>query len=306
MSTQQEIQLGDDLRQIVAGHPMSTDIEKAIRLGRKARWRSAGFRGASGLGVAAVAAGAVVIGTHAGPGTAAPASAPGTTARAGTHGTATRTGSPRTETAAYVIKHTEAALANVSQFMVLDDVASPDGNYRLWTDPRTGNTYLEQGSGAGKVSAWGSTYLVKDVLHWRTIQLNYGPRTWWDSVIHAAGPIQGGPPSLPTGGVGGTPAQLRQMLASGHFKIIGHREVNGHKATGLKGPWADGYREIWVDSATFQPLRLIQADFANTPGPLQHDIMVSNESWLSRSTALVNLVNHPTIPAGFTQVPAPQ
>jgi hypothetical protein len=53
-------------------------------------------------------------------------------------------------------------------------------------------------------------------------------------------------------------------------------------------------------------LRVIQADFANTRGPLQHDIMISDESWLSRSTALVNLVNHPKIPAGFTQVPAPQ
>lgn len=113
-------------------------------------------------------------------------------------------------------------------------------------------------------------------------------------------------PSGPTGGAAGTPAQIKEMLASGHFKIAGHREINGHEATGLKGRFVEGYREIWVDSATFQPLQVIQAYFADTRGPLQHDITVFNESWLSRATALVSLVDHPKIPAGFTQVPAPQ
>jgi hypothetical protein len=312
MNAQREIQLSHDLRQIVADHPMSADIEGAIRSGRRARRRIIWLRGASGLGVVALAAGAMAISIHGAPRTTTP---PRTSALPSTAtlpsgatlpGTAAPAGTPQAETAAYVIKQTEAALANISRYIIRDDVTSPNDDYTLWIDPRTGDTYLREGSGAGAVAAWGSTFLVKNVMHWRTVQVNYGPRTWWDSVIHAAGPIQGPAPSGPTGGPGGTPAQIRQMLASGHFKIIGHREINGHKATGLRGPWADGYREIWVDSATFQPLRIILADFANTRGPLRHYQMVFNESWLPRSTGLVTLVNHPAIPASFTQVPPPQ
>lgn len=309
MNTEHEIQLSHDLRQIVAGHPMSTDIDAAIRRGRKARQRSIAFRGVSGLGVAAIATGAVVMSTHgttSRPGIASP-SAPAKTGTATRPGTATRTGAPRAETAAYVIKHTEAALANVSKHIIREDAASTtSGDYTLWIDPRTGDSYLREGSGAGAIAGWGSTYLVKNVLHWRTVQVNYGPRTWWDSVIHAAGPIQEPIPSGPTGGVSGTPAQIKEMLTAGHLEIIGHREINGHKATGLKGRFAEGYREIWVDSATFQPLQVILADFANVRGPLRQYRMVFNESWLPRSAGLVNLVNHPRIPAGFTQVPAPQ
>lgn len=310
MNAQHETQLSHDLRQLVASRPvsadidMSADIDAAVRRGRQARRRSVAYRSASGLGAVAVAAGAVVISAHGSPGPAPSTAAPGpATPSAG----ASRTAAPQVETAAYVIKRTEAALANVSQYVVRDDVTSTtNDDYTIWTDPRTGNTYMIQGSGTGKLAAWGSTYLVKKVMHWSTIQVNYGPRTWWDSVIHAAGPIQGAPPSGPTGGFGGTPDQIKEMLTSGRLTIVGHREINGHEATGLKGPFADGYREVWVDSATFQPLQVIQADFANKPGPLQHDVMVTNETWLPRSASLVNLVNHPKIPVGFTQVPAPQ
>jgi hypothetical protein len=94
------------------------------------------------------------------------------------------------------------------------------------------------------------------------------------------------------------------LLASGRFKIIGHRNIGGHAATGLKGPFAAGNLEVWVDSATFQPLRVIRADLADTHGPLRNVVTVSTESWLSRASTLVSLVNHPQIPAGFSQVPA--
>jgi hypothetical protein len=34
--------------------------------------------------------------------------------------------------------------------------------------------------------------------------------------------------------------------------------------------------------------------------------LVFNESWIARTPDLVGLANHPQIPAGFTQVPAPK
>jgi hypothetical protein len=311
MNTQQETQLSDDLRQIIAGHPVGVDIDAAIRRGRKARRRRVALRCASGLGMLALAAGAVVIGTRGAPGTITPrAGASGTAIRAGAPGPAAQTGTPRpqAEPVAYVIQHAEAALANVSQYIIRDNVSSPwnGDDYVMWTDPRTGNSYLEQGTGAAKLAAWGSTYLVNNVMHWRTVQVNYGPRTWWDSVTSAGGPIQGAPPSGPYGGAGGTPADLKRLLASGRYKIIGHREIDGHAATGLKGPFAEGYLEIWVDSVTFQPLQVIRADFANTHTPLRNAVTVTTETWLPRASALVTLVNHPQIPSGFTQVAVPQ
>ncbi len=94
-------------------------------------------------------------------------------------------------------------------------------------------------------------------------------------------------------GVGGTPAQLNKLLASCRVKSIGHRDSNGHEATGLKGPFARGYMEVWAGPATFQQLRVIRADFVYTRTPLRNDVMVSGESWLPRSAALVRLVNRP-------------
>ena len=34
--------------------------------------------------------------------------------------------------------------------------------------------------------------------------------------------------------------------------------------------------------------------------------LVFNESWIARTPGLLSLANHPQIPAGFTQVPAPR
>jgi hypothetical protein len=119
-------------------------------------------------------------------------------------------------------------------------------------------------------------------------------------------PIQGAAPAGPYGGAGGTPAQIRSALSSGHYRVIGHRVINGHQAIGLKGPWARGYMEVWVDAHTYQPVHVVIADFADQPGPLRHDEIVINESWVARSPALVQLTNHPRIPAGFRQVSAPR
>ena len=299
MNTQQETQLSDDLRQIVAGRACAPDFDAAIRRGRQRRRRNLALRGAAVAGTAALAVAGLVIAVHAAP-APAPASAPVSGA------TSARASAPQAETAAYVVEHAQAALANLSSYIVKDDETAPGDSYTLEIDPRTGNTYLTQGSGASKIAAWGSTYLVGNVLHWRITQANYGNRTWWTQVIQAAGPIQGKLPAGPQGGAGGTPEQIKAWLASGKFTILGHRVISGHQATGLKRPWADGYLEVWVDSQTYQPLRVAKADFANQKGPLSRIIQVYNESWLPCSASLVTLVNHSQIPAGFTQVPAPK
>lgn len=314
MKTPQETQLSDDLRhladgqladlQLTDGQPYAPDLGFIEQRGRARRRRGLAIRGAAGLGVLALAAGGLVLGTRATP------PGPGTAARTGST-TSPRTaskpsGTPRIQTAAYVVAHAESALAQIDRYIVKDQARSPGGAYTLWTDPRTGNTYLTQGTGAGRQAAWGSTFLVARVIHWRTTQINLVPRTWWTQVIHAAGPIQGARPAGPYGGAAGTPAQIRALLSGGHFRIIGHRVIDGHRAIGIKGPRARGYLEIWVDAHTYQPVHVVFADFADQPGPLRHDDIVISESWVARSPALVQLTNHPRIPAGFTHVPAPR
>jgi hypothetical protein len=60
-----------------------------------------------------------------------------------------------------------------------------------------------------------------------------------------------------------------------------------------------------IDSGSYLPVRIIAANFADQPGPLQHYIVPTSETWLKRSPALVSITNHTQIPAGFTRVPAP-
>ena len=102
-----------------------------------------------------------------------------------------------------------------------------------------------------------------------------------------------------------TPAAIKSLLDAGALKIVGHRDINGHHTIGLREPWARGYRELWVDSKTFLPVRTISADFANQKGPLQNVMLIDNDSWLPRTKALLEMVNHVHIPAGFAQVPHP-
>jgi hypothetical protein len=174
------------------------------------------------------------------------------------------------------------------------------GTYTSWTDPRTGSAYAMQGTGSQKVLSWNSAYFVKRVLHWSTTQANYSTHTWFVSVIHAAGPVQG-PLPKPADGTDVSPAQLRKWLKDGTMRVVGHGHVNGHQATALRAQLAIGTLKIWVDSQTFEPVREISA-----LGVAQRHTLVFNESWVPRTSRLVSLANHPQVPAGFTQVPVGQ
>ena len=299
MNTDHEIQLSDDLRHLVAGQSFEADVATLERRGRQARRRGIAIRCLAGLGVLALAAGGVAIGLH--PSTT-------TTTDTATHSrkTSASTTAPKVETVAYVVQQATAALGNETNFIIQEDTVNSGDSYTLWTDPQTGNTYLLEGTGASKQESWGSTYVVNNVLHWKTTDLNYGNHTWSVLVQSAGGPMEGSAPSAPYGGAGGTAAEIKQLLAGGHLTIIGHGESGGHQVTKLQSPWAAGYRQIWVDSTTFQPVHIILADFANRPGPLQNKQIVIDESWTPRSADMVSLTNTPRIPAGFTQVPPPK
>jgi hypothetical protein len=208
---------------------------------------------------------------------------------------------PAVETAAYVTEHVEAVLANANHYIIRETTNSySGGTYTSWTDPRTGSAYAVQGTGSRKVLSWNSAYFVKRVLHWSTTEADYSTHTWFVSVIHAAGPVQG-PLPKPADGSDVSPAQLRKWLKDGTMRVVGHGHVNGHQATALRAQLAIGTLRIWVDSQTFEPVREISA-----LGAGQRHTLVFNESWVPRTARLVSLANHPQVPAGFTQVPVGQ
>jgi hypothetical protein len=102
-----------------------------------------------------------------------------------------------------------------------------------------------------------------------TTEADFSTRTWFISVIHAAGPIQGSTAGATSTVM--TPAQIKSWLDAGELMIVGYQDIDGHHTIGLREqPWAQGYRELWVDSQTFLPVRMIMADFASTSGPLKN------------------------------------
>jgi hypothetical protein len=288
MTSLQEVQLSDDLHQIVAGQPFAPDVEAIERRGRQRRRRSMALRGGAGLGVALVAGAVIAAQSGVMGGTAArPQSAPA---------------KPQAETAAYVTAHVVAALGQASNYMIRTiQQGSPGGAISELTDPRTGSSYLVQGSGAGTHLGWESTFYVANVLHWRDTEADYGSRTWFTYVFRAAGPIQGPPPSGPSV-PGGSPAEIQQMLKKGLYRIAGHGDVNGHQATELRAHLGPFDLDIWVDSQTYQPVRVVKS----FNGSLKGHAISFDEAWIARSASLVNLANHPRIPAGFRQVPGPK
>jgi hypothetical protein len=314
-SSPEETQLSDDLRQLAAGEAFTPDLAVIRQRARQRRRRGLALRGTAVAGVAALAAGGVFVGVH-GPGgtagrTAADKTAASRVGAVGARGAASSTGAtggaPTAVTVAYVTARVKSALGNVDKYIVQDDQVQtgPGGNSDvIVTDPRTSNAYEVLHDSSGESLAWLSTYLVNRALTWKDVEADYSTHTWFVDVFHAAGPIQGSTAGATSTVM--TPAEIKGLLDAGRLTIIGHKVIDGHSTIGLRQPWARGYRELWVDSTTFLPVRLITADFADQKGPLQNVMLIDNETWLPRTQSLLDEVNRVHIPAGFTQVAPPQ
>jgi hypothetical protein len=304
VNSQEETQLSDDLSRIVAGQPFAPNVEAIERKGQQKRRRGLAVRGLAGLTVLGVAvAGGLVVNAHSG---TAGKVANQPIAKTATSKAPAKTGGPvQLETVAYVQKQIAAAALNLNNYLIKsrqnDSGGSPD-ELTIWTDPRTGNAMLLQGSGASRLAYWEHDYFDSSrVLHWDQTQVNYGPRTWWNFNEHASGPIQGPVPKGPADLAVNTPAQVEQWLKGGVGKIVGHPYVDGHHTVELS--IAMGTVKTYVifaDVHTYQVVRTIDY-FPTVPHakPIKADY-----TWVNRSPATVKLVNHPVIPAGFTQVPA--
>jgi hypothetical protein len=304
MKSPEETQLSDDLHRIVGRRPFALDIEAIERSGRRQRRRGLAVRGLAGVAVLAVAVvGGLAATSHNG---TTGSVADRASARTATGKAAAKPASPaKVETVAYVEKHIATAASSVNNYLVkarlnTSSVGTPSVEITIWTDPRTGNTMLLQGSGAGRLTYWEHDYFDSQrVLHWDQTQVNYGPRTWWNYNMHAAGPIQGPVPSAAVGGNYPGPAQIKQWLDKGVGKIVGHPYIDGHHTIELSiSAGSVKTSVIFADVHTYQVVRTI--DYFNRQSDAPP--IKANYVWVPRTPAMVKLVNHPVIPAGYTQV----
>jgi hypothetical protein len=314
MNSPQEVQLSHDLHRLASGKPFTPDLAEIKQLARQRHRRGLMRRGATAAGAVVLAAGGLFFGVHGFSGDHGTAgTAAGTKAGAMASATPSRGVSAgptvRTETVAYVAARVEAALASVNGDVIRDDQAHTgitNDSGTNWTDSRTGNEFESMtGSTTGKWLAWLSTDRVNGDLTGHQVVADYSTRTWYAMALPLTGVHSQGPSVNDTSPVM-TPAEIKTWLDSGKAKIVGHQSVNGHDTIILRGPWILGYRELWIDSQTFLPVRIFVDYYANQGTPSQDLKLTGNLTWLPRTESLVNMVNHVHIPAGFKQVAPPQ
>jgi hypothetical protein len=229
-------------------------------------------------------------------------------------------GAPQTRTTAYVISRVERAMsaprlasviaamrttypAGVTLHPVPGGVnasGGPGGNARqrgdyelLWASLRTTKRSVFTASGQ---HLFDERFALSDGSITTTV-VNYTSHTWWTA--RSPRPAVIGPASatcLPGGGIrltGGHhawPDFIRAQLSCGAYAVAGRQAVDG--ADALKITSNSGRLTLWVDPATYLPLRL-------ETGGLQTDFQ-----WLRPTPAHRAMLNMP-VPAGFRQVPPP-
>jgi hypothetical protein len=229
-------------------------------------------------------------------------------------------GQPKAVTEAYVVKRAEAALANADNYILTETgIGAYERTESSMIDPRTSSFYTRPGNDqVGQSATWSGTYWRNGYQHFWAVDVNYTNRTWWSDDESSTG--KSTPNTAPVT-PGGSPSDFVKALKDGELKLSGRRaEINGRQAIELvAGPnlpsvvnmssqlakkmlearakydkshgGGSGY---WIDAQTYLLLRMGTGSGA------------VNETWTPRTPALTKLVNHPVIPAGFKQVPAPK
>jgi hypothetical protein len=220
-----------------------------------------------------------------------------------------RTGVPAHLSADYVVDHVKAAVsASADRTIQYDLGQAPNSqtgvieNTATWSYARSGREVtLTQNLGAGGTPVLG--YLMTATSDQTvTITINYGTRTWSTTTYpwgYATPPNTPGP--LPQ-----TTAQaadaLRAAINAGSMTEAGPAEVDGQHATQLvQGSVKTGEIDMWVDPATYLPIRTIET----APGEsVASDRAIRDDyKWLPATAANLSLLTPAgAIPAGFTQV----
>jgi hypothetical protein len=310
MNSPEETQLRDDLRRIAPTSAMPLELDAIERRGRRERRRAVTLRGLAAVGVTGIAVvGSLVVLRHPGAAGAAPVAVSPAKAAKAASGQPAGSVAPQLDNVAYVRQRVGAAQDPANSVVEMKQSGADAGNppETVWTDPATANEMLSWVSGGGRVVTWQHQYLdSRRVINVDDTQVNYGPRTWSYRTENFSSPISGPAPTAPVEGVSYLPAALlKNMLSLGYVKIAGHPMVDGHRTVELSvGLGKDGAAETndyYVDSQTFQLVRLVRVFAPDSAHPASE---TSDYTWVQRTPALTELINHPQVPAGFTKVAA--
>jgi hypothetical protein len=221
------------------------------------------------------------------------------------------------ETAAYVT-HVENALASADQDNLISYARTqyPAGTYlapastfiQVGTKEEPGalavsSTVRWSYQGAMKLAAYSSSgqpvfsQRIRTSAHSTetSTAVLYNSGTWWRMSLQAMDPGQG-PTACRPGvqmGSSGWVGFIRTELGCGEITMDGHQRVDGVDA--IKFAAKDGQLTLWVDPATYLPVRL------------RFDLGMSSQTdfrWLSPTVARLDQLNL-AVPAHFRQVAAP-
>ena len=142
---------------------------------------------------------------------------------------------------------------------------------------------------------------TKDNVNGRIIDVELSRHTWSDQ---ARTPIETGSPVE-------SPAELRQEISNGFFKIIAHTELAGQPALELQhvfpspagsSPWT---RDLWVSATSYLPVRSVSSSTEGTAAQgYRSDVTTSTFQFLPATAATLAHLK-PVVPAGFTQTATP-
>jgi hypothetical protein len=216
---------------------------------------------------------------------------------AGLPGTTAAPAAPHTHRAAYVTSHVEAALGRTSGYVMRTTFEpSPGATTVTWLDPLTGDTRQVTSGPGGQVTTWTRAVTRDERAMRQQTTVDDGHRTWW-TVDVAVGAAAAKAQVAAKDPAAASPALIMQALEQGQVTVAGQQQVDGKAAVVLRLIAEKAMAQLWVDRATYRPVRIV---FGIGAG--QYAL---NVAWVPRSAALLATLSTPRVPTGYTDLTAP-
>ena len=207
---------------------------------------------------------------------------------------------PHTHRAAYVTSHVEAALGQTSGYVMRTTFEpSPGATTITWLDPLTGDTRQVTSGPGGQVTTWTRAVTRDDRAMRQQTTVDETKRTWW-TVAVAVGVAAEKIPVATKDPTAASPALIIQALEQGQVTVAGQQQVDGKTAVVLRLITEKAMAQLWVDRATYRPVRIVFGAGAGGAGQYALDV-----AWVPRSAAMLAALSTPRVPAGYTDVTAP-
>jgi hypothetical protein len=200
-----------------------------------------------------------------------------------------------------VKKGIAASLGSIDNYVIKavgveSGAKGPASGSTIWDDARTGD-YMETGGG---LNDWTyNSYGSGHVLELNQTAVYPQSRTYFSKTTKAAKPLSDYPLGDSGDSLTPSPQQIKQLLNGGTATIIGHAEINGHKAVGVSVTKSGGTVQLWADTTTYQVVRAVDT-VKLSAGAVMH--ATDNYTWLPRSASLLKQMTTPVIPAGFKRL----